>query len=37
MGGQAGGNAEVYLDCVSETVSCRKLKLGRDIGLGVGV
>ena len=33
-----GGRWEkVCLGCISETVRCRKLILGRDIGWGVGV
>ena len=37
--GQAGGGAagKVCPACISETVRCRKLILGRDIGWGVGV
>ena len=39
MGGQAGGGGggggNVCPGCISETVSCRKLILGRDVGKGV--
>ena len=28
---------KVCLGCISETIRCRNLKLGRDIGWGVGV
>ena len=36
MSGWAGGRQErVCLDCISETVRCRKLILGRDTGLRV--
>ena len=32
-GGQVGGRREIVcLGCISETVRCRKLILGRDIG-----
>ena len=33
MGGQVGGRREIVCPgCISETVRCRKLILGRDIG-----
>ena len=32
MGGRAGWREEVCPGCISETVRCRKLILGRDIG-----
>ena len=36
MGGQVGGWWEIVCPgCISETVRCRKLILGRDIGWGV--
>ena len=31
-GGRAGGGKRVCPGCISETVRCRKLILGRDIG-----
>ena len=35
MGGQTDGRREnVCLGCISETIRCRKLRLGRDIGWG---
>ena len=32
MGGRAGGREKVCPGCITETVRCRKLILGRDIG-----
>ena len=39
MGGVGGGGRQgkVCLGCISETIRCRKLILGRDIAWGVGV
>ena len=32
VGGRTGGGKKVCLSCMSETIRCRKLMLGREIG-----